>query len=392
MKVMKVIKVALIIIGVGLIAVGCSDVGFESIPKLSCEDVARDQSTTCFTSPQTVSVSFTFGVGDVDILFIDDNSGSMFAEQQKMANAFPNFLNRLSNLFYQIAIITTDVSASPGNTVLRAANGNGKFQDGKFLEFTDEQKKASGLYIINRETPNVEQLFRGTIKRQESLDCDSSGFNPQSCPSQDERGIYAANLAIERGNKKFFRPGAHLALVILSDEDERSQGGKLGYPALESLDQPEVLIQKMKKLYPTKSLSVHSIVTNDETCRRSQTQSSATGVWPTLGFIGEQYIKLSNPSQEFMDYGNIVQGVVGSICATDYGAQLGNIGSNISNNTLDAPKKLACTPKQDSISIVTNPAGLEGQIQYNIDEQNKIAFYNLPLGAKITFSYDCPRY
>lgn len=382
-------------VAVAVIAVGCSDVGFKSVPKLSCDGISRDQNTTCLNSADSVTVSFSFGIGEVDVLFVDDNSGSMYVEQQKMAKAFPNFLNNISNLFYQIAIVTTDVSATPGNTVSRAANGYGKFQDGKFLEFMDELKNPSGLKVIDRYTPNVQGLFRGTIKRQESLDCDTSGFNPELCPSSDERGIYAANLAIKRGEANFFRPGAHLALVILSDEDERGNGGASGSVGpLEALDFPESLVLNMKEIYPTKSMSVHSVVTNNETCRKAQTQSSTTSMWSTLGYIGTQYMKLSYPSADLMALGNIITGVVGSICDSDsnYGAQLGNIGLNINNNTMDAPRQLACLPANNSINIETDPAGLEGQIQYDIDNQNKIYFYNLPIGTRVTFSYDCPRY
>jgi hypothetical protein len=384
--------ISLVLVAAGIVA-GCSDVGFKSVPKLSCSDIARDQNTTCENKPNFVQVTFTFGVGDVDILFVDDNSGSMFMEQQKMANAFPNFLSTLSNLFYQIAIVTTDVSASPGNAAPRPANGNGAFQDGKFLVFQDEQKVSSGLTMIDRSTPNAESLFRGTIQRQESLDCDKSGFLAAACPSSDERGIYAANLAIKRGNKKFFRPGAHLAVVVLSDEDERGQGGvKVGDPQLEADDLPVSLLTSLSEFYPTKSLSVHSIVTNDEACRKLQTQTSQYGGKPTLGFIGLQYMALSSPTADLLSVGNLLNGVVGSICADNYVSQMGNVGLNIRDNTDNAPKQLACTPDPSEMKVVTNPTGYENQIQYSIDSQNRIVFSNLPTGVKVSFSYECPRY
>lgn len=389
---MKLLINTLIVSLVCFIAAGCSDVGFESIPKLSCSDVSRDQNTTCVNSPNTVTVSFTFGAGEVDILFVDDNSGSMFVEQEKMANAFQNFISNISNLFYQIAIITTDVSASAGNNVAKSANGNGAFQDGKFLEFTDESGNKSGKYIIDQDTANADSLFRGTIKRYETLYCDGSGFQKAYCPSDDERGIYALNQAIVRGNSKFFRPGAHAAFVILADEDERSHGGLNGGLPLEPNDLPETLVANMKKYYPTKSFSVHSIVTNNETCRQQQTQTSSSGIWPTYGVIGQQYMKLSSPSQALLDFGNIMYGTVGSICLSNYASQLSSISDHIKTNTLDAPKQLACTPNPGSTRLVTNPPGYESQIGTIIDDQNKAYFYNLPLGVKVTFSYDCEKY
>jgi hypothetical protein len=379
-----------------LLNTGCSDVGFDALPKLSCDDVGRDQDTDCFTDPNNITVSFTFGIGDVDILFVNDNSGSMYVEQAKMANAFPNFLTNISNLFYRIAIITTDVSASivngVPNTTPRAANGMGAFQDGKLLEFKTEAGVASGLFAIDYNTPNVTTLFRGTIKRNETLVCDSNNYRADFCPSSDERGIYAANLAIDRGDKKCIREGAHLALVILSDEDERSAGGMPGYPILESKDLPESLVLNIAQKYPTKSFSVHSIVTNNETCKQQQTQTTTNTMFPLLGFIGYQYMKLSSPSSSMLALGNLVAGNTGTICTSDFGAQMGDIGSKIRDRTFDAPKKLACMPDEETISIVTNPVGYENQIDFTIDSQRKVRFSNLPIGVKVTFTYTCPRY
>lgn len=377
----------------GTLNTGCSDVGFDALPRLSCDDVGRDQDTNCFVDPDSIVVSITFGIGDVDILFVDDNSGSMSVEQAKMATAFPNFLSNVSNLFYRIGIITTDVSASPNNSTPRAANGMGSFQDGKLLEFKTETGAASGLYAINYNTPNALSLFRGTIKRNETLVCDQNGYNPSSCPSSDERGIYAANLAIERGDKRFFRDGAHLAVVILSDEDERSAGGQeAGYYPLEAKDLPESLVVNVAEYYPSKSLSVHAIVTNNETCRQQQTQTTSNTPYPLKGFIGYQYMKLSNPSSALLAIGNLVPGHTGTICTADFGSQMGNISAAIRDRTYDAPKKLACLPDEDTISIVTNPTSYEDQIEYYIDSQNKVHFSNLPIGVKVTFTYSCPRF
>ena len=157
-------------------------------------------------------------------------------------------------------------------------------------------------------------------------------------------------------------------------------------------DLPETLVTNLKNYYPTKSMSVHSVITNNEACRTAQTQASATSKWPTLGFIGTQYKKLSNPSASLMALGNILKGNVGSICEFNYGAQLGDISRNIKNHTMDAPKQLSCVPEAGSIGIITQPSGYENQIQYSLDEKNKIYFYNLPVGVEVTFSYSCPKY
>jgi len=88
-----------------------------------------------------------------------------------------------------------------------------------------------------------------------------------------------------------------------------------------------------------------------------------------------------------------MMGSIGSICSSDYTSQLSNIGNYVATDTLNAPKQLACNPDAASVSIVTSPTGYESQIQAVIDAQTKkIYFYNLPIGVKVTYSYDCPRF
>src|SRR5690606_8968839 len=53
--------------------------------------------------------------GRVDILLVDDNSGSMSAEQNLLAQRFSTFISRLSGLDWQIGITTTDVTNDPVN-------------------------------------------------------------------------------------------------------------------------------------------------------------------------------------------------------------------------------------------------------------------------------------
>ena len=137
---------------------------------------------------------------------------------------------------WQLAITTTDIIAT----------------DGQFLRFPN------GSDIISADTPNVENEFRNTVQRSETLKCDPSNY--KDCPSGDERAIYAVNRAIDRGHGKFFTKH-HLAVIILSDENERSNGGAFSGYELEDYDLPETLVSKVKtQLGPGKTFSVHSII------------------------------------------------------------------------------------------------------------------------------------
>ncbi len=377
------------------IATGCSNVGFQSIPKLSCDSVSAAQDTACQLVGSTLFYNLTFKSGEVDIIFVDDNSGSMWARQQKMGSAFPTFFNSIKGLFYQIAIVTTDVSATPGN-VPSAANGNGAFQDGQFLPFHSTAGVNSGLSVIDQSTPNAADLFSGTIQRQETLNCANAGFAEASCPADDERGIYALNMAADRNQNGFFRPGAPLEIIILANEDERSQGG-VDYgdgntpAALENYDLPATLVAKMSALFPSKAVTVHAIVTDTTACMKSEFNISPAGI-VTFGYLGTQYMDLAQPTSALSALGNIQPGVVGSICASDYGSQLGSIAQDVIKNTKNSPKQLPCNPDATKIVLTTTPANYAPQIQYSINSSNQVTFSNVPTGVTVNFAYQCPRF
>ena len=347
-----------IYIGLSLL-VGCSKVGFTTAPvnfgKFGGECVEQaDGSFIC---------EKRFRTGQVDILFVDDNSGSMSTEQAAMASRFPQFMQSLAKLDWQIGITTTDVVNDAG----------------RLLPFSDQGT------ILTKNTPNAEQLFNDTIKRPETALCDSGG----PCPSGDERGIFAANLVMER-SPGFFRPGAHFALVILSDEDERSNGGLIpGFP-LQTNDLPLTLVENLSKfLGPDKILSVHSIIINEAQqpqgaqCLAIQNAQGNN----VKGRYGKEYAKLSTPSAALKAAGNIVDGVIGNICATDYTAQLGDIGDKIGKNV--KKQQLACDPSE-IIEFTFDPEPVPFPT-FNIDSDNRLEITSdIDAGTDIVFKYKCP--
>lgn len=219
-------KLRLAALAVGTLAYfGCSNVKFAPVMSQACIDYNDTFGPgACILTPSGESqFTYTVRVGDIDILFVNDNSGSMYVEQDKVAKRFQGFLNSLINYNYQIAMITTDISASPNNPP-RAVNQNGALQDGRFIAFPNGEKilaNPSGDLMIHNQ--NIDG-FKQTVRRPETLVCDNAGFNRDACPSGDERGVYALNMALDRAeNSSFFRNTGHLAVIILSDEDERSR-------------------------------------------------------------------------------------------------------------------------------------------------------------------------
>jgi hypothetical protein len=369
----KLVLLGLFMVG---IAIGCSPMEFAKYQKL-----CQGSGLSCVINPDGTTERFDYDVktnpGIVDILIVDDNSGSMSPEQRNMANRFPTFISSLGNLDWRLAITTTDVSASPNNGP-KPANGNGALQDGKFIQFPNGSK------VLTRDTPNNVSLFASTIQRPETLSCEQNDFQTAYCPSPDERGIYAAHLAVERKDSSFFRPNAHFALVILADEDERSTRTNdtvvAQYPT-EEKDIPDNLVKAVKQyLGAQKTFSAHSVIVKpgDSTCLGMQTVTYPSGRRVT-GFEGWFYEHLAK----------ITGGVVGSICSSDYGVELGQIGYNIQDQVNSVA--LVCPPIENKVDVTLTPQPAGVTTTYDA-ATNTVKFSSaLPPNTNIHLTYDCKR-
>jgi hypothetical protein len=361
--------------------IACSPHNFSHIEGPAC----RGSGVACLvtsTGTEKYSDVKTVGNGIVDILVIDDNSGSMSTEQNAMGSKFPTFISSLGQIDWRIGVITTDVSGVAGQIQpAKAANGNGAFRDGRLLKFSN------GASYIDKNTASASSLFNGVIKRNETLTCEQSGYQESSCPSSDERGILAANLFLNGYASGFLRPSAPLAIIVLSDEDVRSglyAGGSrntnnqpYGYE-LQTADQPDSLISNFKSLYPNKTLSFHSIVikNGDSSCL-SQQNSQGTNV---LGSYGKKYQEASS----------LTSGVVGSICSADYGNELGQIAYDIQNQVTSMA--FVCRPKNDQFTWSASPQPAQ-TVTATADFDRLVVDFDKPFtpGTKITLEYECDK-
>lgn len=246
-----------------------------------------------------ISQDFSFNGANnkVDILFVDDNSGSMSAKQQNLGSRLDTFVASISGLDWQIGVTTTDVTNSGAR--------------GQFIGPQGQVPVVSNSYMITPSTPNYSQIFLQTIQRNAETG------------SGDERGIYAANMVIDNRSSStqgFFRNSSNLAVIILSDEDERSVGGDPAlssdpqFEPLEPYDQPQTLIDKVRAAFGDKPLLVNAIIAipGDSACLA---QSASH-----YGKIYAQAVAATG-------------GVMGSICSNDYTPYLNNIGGAIVNQS-----------------------------------------------------------
>lgn len=351
-------------------------------------------SDTEFTKTDTTFHKYTVNVGQVDILFVVDNSGSMSTEQRRMAASFPNFVQGLdiAGLDYRIGIITTDVMPD-----------NHPDYDGETLRNGNLLAFPNGEYFLTPSTRNIETEFAATIKRDETEVCENSNFT--NCPSDDERGIYAARIAVEANKKSFFRENGHVAFVFLSDEDVRGFGttdAQSPFRMPEPKDYPENLLSMVEaKLGSNTDVSAHAIVVTNELAPSGKTcveeQRNQGGNNNIHGALGSFYMAMTDPlNQSIINStpgvlmgsfagGQLVKGTVGSICADDYVSELGSIKSVLSKTK--SSERLRCT----LITADDLDVRIDGDYTWELNStKDEITFSPaLPPGKSFKLEYEC---
>ena len=173
-----------------------------------------------------IETVYTVELGEVRIVLGIDNSPSMAREHRSLGSQLRPFLNHIRHLKYRLALVTSDISSSPGNPV------RGEYyQDGKFIPIGGQK------WLENRRlgrSPDSDTLdaFVAAVERPETKACDEAINRPaetgglsacekciaqhgegsycdtqcsggtssarDSCPSAHERIIHAFNLSIEK--------------------------------------------------------------------------------------------------------------------------------------------------------------------------------------------------
>jgi hypothetical protein len=309
---------------------------------------------------------------EADVLFVVDNSGSMSWAQASLGSNIGSFVQyaQMTNANYHIGATTTDVEL-PGSMNSRNPNGG---ERGALV--------GSPLFITPM-TPN------GVTAIQNNVNVGTSG-------SGLERGLEAMYLAlsdpmINTTNMGFLRPEAALAVIVVSDDDDTRQdcrginnncpngvnpGGpnEIPGPGARPVD---FYVNFLRSLKPDRSMVSFSAVVeiNEGDCVGSNDNAEAAG-W--------RY------QQVAMQTGGIIE----SICATDWGMTLSNIGLNTFG--LHATFGLSSTPVASTIAVSVNGSSVPqtsagGQTNWNYDPgSNSIVFVGSavpPNGATITVTY-----
>lgn len=201
------------ILGIGLLA-GCPD---RTISKVDPQQQGAVK--------KAIPVS-----ADIDILFVIDNSASTTDKQTIFAQNFPKFVDALDafptgrpNLHIGVVTSTVDIGAqgfAPG-CPSPAPNDNGLLQNTPRVSgcptpsgrFISDVKNGSGGRTVNYDTTAGLAAVFSCIAQVGATGC---GFE------SDLEAMKRALDGTRPENAGFIRPGAFLAVVILTDEDDAS--------------------------------------------------------------------------------------------------------------------------------------------------------------------------
>ena len=210
---------------------------------------------------------------EIDFLFVIDNSGSMSSSQDHLAQEMPLFINNLlkKNINYRAAVTTTDAFTSIFKN------------DPQFSVFKDGNKAEgpSGTMIVTNKTPNAAEVLMKNL-RQGILG------------SGDERAFSSLQASLENPlNSQFRRNDAHLAIIILSDEDDSTHNSfnlEEDYGHLAPVSETIEFLDQYTHSTPIYRLyTVSAFAVFDQQCKNALANSSQK--------IGNRYAELVDASR-----------------------------------------------------------------------------------------------
>lgn len=192
----------------------------------------------------------------VDILWVVDNSSSMETSQQRLADNFDAFIQQFEkqSFDFQMGVTTTDgyrgiFRRDASTSVLKSSGIRG----------------SSGQSILTSATTPLKNLFMKNILQGDQGD-------------SDERAFQSMREALNNpSNSQLLRSEAHLAVIVISDEDDISHdegywteshySNYLKDPNLHKIDVYKNDLERLKGSLA--KVSFHAITIKDEACRQT---------------------------------------------------------------------------------------------------------------------------
>ncbi len=325
--------------------IACSPQRFENIPlnpMIQGPILENSKTTDTFVQDN--------GGNKVDILIINDNSPSMYEEQTKLGERFKSFISGIKDLDYQIAMTTTDVDSKEFGL------------QGSLMTW-----KGTGSIVLTPSTSNPEQAFLETVQRSETLNCNFD--TGEGCASSNEQPLLQLIQSFGKRfstNAGFFREGAPLVVVVLSDEDEMSTGVIGATPASAVINAFELAFGREKRLMFTGIV----IKPEDTKCQEEQRrQSKGNGQ--------------GNFATRVAELAKLTRAELISICEKDYAQPLSEMSRLV--RTLVTTFELRKEPRGGKASVKFTPAL---DIGYKLKGKKIVFDVPPPVGTIIEVSYD----
>ena len=299
-------------------------------------------------------VFYQLEAGQVDVLLAIDNSCSMSPYQTKLSQNFNQFLTFFleGDVDYQIGVVTSSVAPT------EPFEANGCFQDD--VDAIPEAGHLVGGNWITAGTPDAAAIFEDRVQ---------VGI----CGSGYEMGIESAFRAVspplsDTVNAGFLRPEAYLSIIFVSDEQDASPRTVNEY--INAFNQ--VKGQRNREIFNASAL----VVTNPDNCGPGSGSSSGS---------------------RYLDVARQTDGVIGDICADDFGSIVTEL--SLASSRLEDTFYLSDAP--DAASLIVGIGEEEvpcdsGRYAYRLLEENgqyrpAIVFDRAqlpPPNSRITASYD----
>lgn len=247
----------------------------------------------------------------VDVLLVVDNSCSMEPYQERLSTNFDAFLTYFveGNVDYQIGVVTTAVT----EPIVDETRGCSQ----EVIDSIPSGGRLVGGTYITAGNPDGASLFADLV---------SVG----TCGASYEMGLESAYLAltpplVDGANAGFLRDDAYLSVIFVSDEQDSSPLATNAY--INAFR--DVKGQRNRDIFNASAL----VVTNEDECTAAQAAASDAGT-------------------RYVDVATQTGGIIGNLCAENFGAIVTELGLASSRLTDSFP--LSQLPVASSLTVAVD--------------------------------------
>ncbi len=285
--------------------------------------------------------------GQVDVLFVVDNTASMLEESPRLVSAMPAFASAALRTGVDLHVGVTTTGISPTNPACPGGAGGG---EGGRLFPAD----GSAARQFTNGTPNLGQALQAAVQvgqcafEQQGLEAMRRALTPPLVDHADDPRTPLGN----DGNLGFYRQTASLAVVVVSDDDDTSPDAVATYVQF---------LQRLKGAGAAGRASLYAIVPSGQSC-------------PSASGQGFRYAEAASRTG----------GAIESICAPDFGPLLQDVVSRAFSAQTRFP--LSGTPDSAGVMVTVNGTAATGWV-YDAASNTVVFGAPPPPGAVIEVSY-----